>query len=138
MGMSPCPRLWIKAAHASLSPSIFIVTENTGCWAGKHVFRKPQAGCRGGQWETRERMGGEGVSWASPTHYRVSSTQHIMLQSHPIKTSFPSQDIPLQMSSKIIEMTTTTSTTTTTKIRFKYTLFVLVGKVRVYIFDMAE
>lgn len=37
------------------------------------------------------------------------------------------------MSSKIIEMTTTQK-----KIWFKYTVFVLVGKVRVYIFDMAE
>ena len=43
---------------------------------------------------------GEGIS--PLTSYRVSSRQHTMLQSHPINTSFPSQDIALQMSSKTI------------------------------------
>lgn len=55
-----------------------------------------------------------------------------MLQGHPINTSFPSQDIALQMSSK-----TYINDKKKKKILFKYTIFVIVGKVRVYIFNMA-
>lgn len=72
----------------------------------------------GGHGTTREIMGTRvGIGPLPPTTELVQHNTSCYKVT-PFKTAFPSQDIPLQMSSKIIEMTKK-------KIWFKYTVFAL-------------
>lgn len=105
---SPGPSPLDKAVHISLSSSIFIFLLHKTLLTGQDrkctfLFLEAQARAKRDEGDTRRHRRWRALGRAAlPTRYRVGSRQHTMLQSHPINTSFPSQDIALQMSSKTI------------------------------------